>query len=58
MEGSMSGKEALRATVRSLGSALRSKGQSWVLKQERGLRTESGPRSGHCGVERGLGASI
>lgn len=54
----MSGKEALRATVRSLGSVLRSKGQSWVLKQERGLCTESGPHSGHCGVERGLGASI
>lgn len=53
--GGMFGKEALKATVRSLGSVLRSKGQSRVLKQERGLCAESGPHSGCCGVERGWG---
>lgn len=42
--GSMSGKEALKATVRSLGSAPRPKGHSRALKQERGLCSlESGP---------------
>lgn len=39
-----SGTEALKAAIRSVSSALRSRGHSWALEQERGVRScASGP---------------
>lgn len=40
----MSGTEALKAAIRSVSSVLRSRGHSWALEQERGVRScASGP---------------